>query len=50
MERTDEDSYEDRTDKDSEEDETEVEDDERIKRFAKTNFSGLSFKDYVGEV
>ena len=46
LERTDEDSLEE-SDYDEEMDEAE---EERMKKFSKFNFSGMSFKDYVGEV
>ena len=46
LERTDEDSLEE-SDYDEEIDEVE---EERMKKFSKFNFSGMSFKDYVGEV
>ena len=46
LERTDEDSLE-----DSEYgDEVDEAEEERMKKFSKFNFSGMSFKDYVGEV
>ena len=45
LERTDEDSLE--SDYGEEIDEAE---EERMKKFSKFNFSGMSFKDYVGEV
>lgn len=46
MERTDEDSFEE-SEYDEEIDPVE---EERLKKFSKFNFSGMSFKDYVGEV
>lgn len=46
LERTDEDEVEE-SEYDDEIDEAE---EERMKRFSKFNFSGMSFKDYVGEV
>ena len=46
LERTEEDSLEE-SDYDEEIDEAE---EERMKKFSKFNFSGMSFKDYVGEV
>lgn len=51
MERTDEDSYEDsRSEEEEEEEEVDEAEEERLKKFAKTSFSGMTFKDYVGEV
>ena len=47
LERTDEDSLEESGDYGEEMDE---EEEERMKKFSKFNFSGMSFKDYVGEV
>jgi len=45
MERTDESSYDDEDDT-----ENELENEERMKKFSKFNFSGMSFKDYVDNV
>lgn len=45
MERTDEDS----SSYDSQ-DEMEAAEEERMKKFSKFNFSGMSFKDYVGSI
>lgn len=37
-------------DSNEEEKEEEIIDDEKLKRFSKFNFSGLSFKDYIGKI
>ena len=51
LERTDEDSLEESDDKDEYGvEEMNEEEEERMKKFSKFNFSGMSFKDYVGEV
>ena len=47
MERTDEDSD---ADSDELQDEINESEEERMKKFSKFNFSGMSFKDYVGNI
>mmetsp|Transcript_35437 Transcript_35437/g.46654 ORF Transcript_35437/g.46654 Transcript_35437/m.46654 type:complete len:151 (-) Transcript_35437:491-943(-) len=49
MERTDEDTQGASNSEDGSCDEDEV-DEEKLKRFSKFNFSGMSFKDYVGNI
>ena len=44
MEQTDESDY------DQEDEDINEEDEEKMKKFSKFNFSGMSFKDYVGSV
>lgn len=46
MERTDEES----SSYDSQDEKINAEDEERMKKFSKFNFSGMSFKDYVGSI
>ena len=50
LERTDEDSLEESGEDEYGAEEMNEEEEERMKKFSKFNFSGMSFKDYVGEV